>query len=173
MRKLILAAALGLVAACATQTPYQPVSQNDRYGYSETQIEQNRVRITFSGNALTERDTVETYLLYRAAEATTQRGYDYFIVANRDTDQRSSLQSVGPYRPRFGFSYFSLRHGWSPWYDPFWDEPQSYREITRYKAEAEIAMYHGSKPENDANAYDAREVAHNLEGHITRPTPAP
>ncbi len=171
MRKLLLAAALGLVAACAAQqTPYQPASQNDRYGYAETQIEANRLRISFSGNSLTERDTVETYLLYRAAEATLQHGYDYFVIANRDTEEHSRLQGVGPPRPLFPFDYYSYRHGWAPWYDPFWDEPQSYREITRYQAAAEIAMFHGQKPADNANAYDAHEVQHNLEGHITRPT---
>ncbi|HVZ99672.1 MAG TPA: hypothetical protein VG841_05110 [Caulobacterales bacterium] len=169
MRKLILAAALGLAAACATQTPYQPVSQNDRYGYAETPIETNRVRISFSGNSLTERDTVETYLLYRAAEATLQKGYDYFIVATRDTEEHSRLQGVGRPRPLFPYYYYSARHGWAPWYDPFWDEPQSYREITRYQAAAEITMYHGQKPADNPNAYDAHEVQHNLEGRIVRP----
>lgn len=172
MRLLLMAAAAGLLAACATPTPYQAVSANDRYGYAETQIEANRLRITFSGNSITERDTVETYLLYRAAEATLQRGYDYFVVANRDTEQRSQLVGTAPYRPLFPVYFYSRRHGWAPWYDPFWDEPDTYREVTRYRAEAEIAMFHGQKPADNAAAYDAREVQHNLEGHITRPTGA-
>ena len=32
MRKLLLAAALGLLAACATATPYQPANA-DHYGF--------------------------------------------------------------------------------------------------------------------------------------------
>ena len=170
MRILLLAAAAALLAACATQTPYQAASPQDRYGYSETQIEPNRVRITFSGNTLTDRSTVETYMLYRAAETTVQHGYDYFIVANRDTEGRSTLESVGPYRPMFPVWFYSRRHGWGLWNDPFWNEPQDYREVTRYRAEAEIAMYHGQKPADNAAAYDARDVQHNLEGHIVRPT---
>jgi hypothetical protein len=39
-------------------------------GYSEQQIENNRFRVQFAGNSLTDRKTVETYLLYRAAELT-------------------------------------------------------------------------------------------------------
>lgn len=177
MRTLLLAAAVGLLAACATQTPYQPSTDSSRYGFSEQQIENNRLRITFRGNTLTDRETVETYLLYRAAEATQQRGYDYFIVANRETDEHSRLQSSGPstmaglYRPRFAFDYwyFSPRRGWSPWYDPFWDEPVSYREVTRYEAGAEIAMFRGAKPTDNPDAYNASEVIANLQGRVVRP----
>lgn len=174
MRMLMLATALtAALAACATPTPYQAAS-TDRYGFQEQQIEANRVRITFRGNTLTDRDTVETYLLYRAAEVTLAAGKDYFIVANRDTEEHSRLQSTGPRHPRFAFDYwyFSPRRGWSPWYDPFWDEPSSYREVSRYEAIAEIAMFNGPKPANDANAFDAREVQANLQGRIARPPPA-
>jgi len=169
----MLAVAAGLLTACATATPYQPGAGGTpgAYGFTEQQIESNRTRITFRGNTLTDRETVETYLLYRAAEITTQGGFDYFIVANRDTEGHSRLQSVGPRSPRFGFDYwyFSPRRGWSPWYDPFWAEPSSYREVTRYEAVAEIAMFRGQKPADDPNAFDAREVQQNLQGRITRP----
>lgn len=172
MRMLVLAAA-ALLAACATATPYQPGAPN-AYGFQEQQIENNRLRITFRGNTLTDRETVETYLLYRAAELTLERGHDYFIVANRDTEEHSRLQGTGTRSPRFGFDYwyFSPRRGWSPWYDPFWNEPSSYREVTRYEAVAEIAMFSGRKPADDANAFDAREVQANLQGRIVRPPPA-
>ena len=168
MRTLLLAVAVGLLSACATATPYQP-AVTDRYGFEETRIETNRVRINFRGNTLTERETVETYLLYRAAELTLENGFDYFIVADRDTERESRLQ--GTYRPRFAYDYwyFSPRRGWSPFYDPFWDEPTSYREVTRYEAVAEIAMFNGQKPANDPDAFDAREVQANLQGRVVRP----
>lgn len=170
MRTLLLAVAAGLLSACATATPYQ-LATTDRYGFEEQRIESNRVRITFRGNTLTDRETVETYLLYRAAELTLQSGNDYFIVADRGTEEHSRLQGAGYYRPRLAFDYwyFSPRRGWSPWYDPFWNEPTSYREVTRYEAVAEIAMFSGQKPQNDASAFDAREVQANLQGRIVRP----
>ncbi len=170
MRMLVLAAMAGALAACATATPYQPAA-SDRYGFQEQQIESNRVRITFRGNTLTDRETVETYLLFRAAEVTLQGGRDYFVVAKRDTEERTRLQSTGLDQSRFAFDhwYFSPRRGWSPWYDPFWAEPASYREVTRYEAVAEIAMFSGPKPGDDPNAFDAREVQANLQGRIVRP----
>lgn len=173
MRMLALAAVAGLLAACATATPYQP-SETAGYGFQEQTIENNRVRITFRGNSLTDRETVETYLLYRAAEVTLQNGKDYFVIANRDTEEHSRLQSDGFGRSRYGFSYWAFRPyaGWSPWYDPFFDEPTRYREVTRYEAIAEIAMFNGQKPANEANAFDAREVQQNLQGRVVRPPPA-
>lgn len=173
MRMLALAAVAGLLAACATATPYQP-TETAGYGFQEQTIESNRVRITFRGNTLTDRETVETYLLYRAAEVTLQSGKDYFIVANRDTEEHSRLQDDGFGRGRYGFGYYAYRPrlGWSPWYDSFWDEPARYREVTRYEAIAEIAMFNGAKPANDANAFDAREVQQNLQGRVVRPPAA-
>lgn len=170
MRMLALAAVAGLLAACATATPYQP-SETAGYGFQEQQIEDNRVRITFRGNTLTDRETVETYLLYRAAELTLAAGKDYFVVSDRDTEEHSRLQGEG-FRPSpYGFRYYAFRPhwGWSPWYDPFWDEPSRYREVTRYEAIAEIAMFNGQKPANDASAFSAREVQANLQNRIVRP----
>ncbi|MGE0741638.1 MAG: hypothetical protein AB7O98_09870 [Hyphomonadaceae bacterium] len=168
MRTLLLAAAAGLLAACATATPYQSAGPAGAYGFSEQRIESNRMRITFSGNSLTDRDTVETYLLYRAAEVTLENGFDYFVVAQRDTEANSRLQGTGPVFP-YSYRYFHPRHGWAPWYDPFWNEPMNYREVTRYEAIAEIAMFNGAKPANDPSAYAAREVQANLQARIARP----
>ncbi len=102
MRMLGLAAVAGLLAACATATPYQP-TETAGYGFREQRIEDNRVRITFRGNTLTDRETVETYLLYRAAEVTLQSGKDYFVVVTRDTEEHSRLQSEGFGKPLWLF----------------------------------------------------------------------
>lgn len=169
MRSLVIAAAV-LVGACATSTPYQAQSAASQYGFEEQTIETNRVRISFNGNSLTDRRTVENYMLYRAAETTLERGYDYFIVANRDTEEHSRLQGEN-YHPRsaFDYRYYHPRYGWAPWYDPFWDQPTSYREVTRYEAVAEIAMFSGQKPADNPSAFDARQVQANLQGEIVRP----
>ena len=149
MRKLVLPvaiAALALLGACATATPYQAAMDSSSRGYSEQQIENNRFRVQFSGNSLTDRKTVETYLLYRAAELTKLNGYDHFRVVHRDTD---------PFWPRWGY------------YDPYWG-PAQYRESTRYMASAEILMGKGPKPD-DAAYFDADQVLMNLSGSIVRP----
>jgi len=165
-----------ILGACATSTPYQAASSNAR-GYSEQQIESNRFRVSFSGNSLTHQETVENYLLYRAAELTTQRGFDHFIIAERATDKKERFVGSAPhstrysrgYRGYFGWSYFRPSYGWGFGYgDPFYDDFDIH-QITRFEASAEIVMGRGVKPANNERAYDAREVMNNLAATIKRP----
>jgi hypothetical protein len=141
MRILILAALAGLAAGCATQPTYQARSEDSRYGYAELQVQPNRVRISYNGDTLTPRDTVETYLLYRAAEATLERGFDYFVIVAHDTDENTRYESMGV-RPRFGGI--------------------TYREISSHAAMAEIVLFEGDEPPPIANIYDARAVQQSL-----------
>jgi outer membrane biogenesis lipoprotein LolB len=58
-----------LLAACSQATPYQPASSGSAIhgGDSQQLIAPNHYRVRFHGNSLTSRETVEAYLLYRAA----------------------------------------------------------------------------------------------------------
>ena len=171
MTRFLMALSALVLAACAAVTPYQPAAQLGAFGYVEKRIEDNRYALTFNGNALTERETVESYLLYRAAELTLQQGFDYFIVSQRATDGRSSLvplagRGYAGFRP--DYVWYAPRYGWLPYQDPFWDDT-TYREVTRYQATAEIVLFKGQKPATDPQAFDARQVKQNLEGQIQRP----
>jgi hypothetical protein len=163
MKRLIIAAtallALGGLSACETATPYQPLKPGSASsgGYSEVKVEQDRWRITFAGNSMTARDTVETYLLYRAAELTVNQGYDWFETVDRQTYKHTETfaDPVGPYgygwRPYWRYSVrgFGWR-GWDPyWGDPFWADQVDVQTIERYETSAEIVMHHGPKPEGD------------------------
>ena len=55
-----LVASTTLVAACATETTYRPATGSGFYrtGYTDTQIEPNRFRVTFGGNSVTEHEFV-------------------------------------------------------------------------------------------------------------------
>lgn len=192
----LLALSAALLTACATATPYQPASSVDaRDGFVEQKIENDRMRVSFAGNSLTSRETVETYLLYRAAELTKQNGYDHFTITDRATDKNTRVQSTGfrdPYYGLFDYSYFHPRYGWtSPYYrplhysrfggprfgfhDPFYSNWGGYgndfdfREITRYKASAEIRFGRGEKPRALDNAFNAHEVMANLGTEIVYP----
>ncbi|HVI31736.1 CC0125/CC1285 family lipoprotein [Phenylobacterium sp.] len=183
----VLALAAGL-AACATATPYQPnlPGQQTSGGYSEMRLEQNRFRVNFAGNSLTSRETVEGYLLFRAAELTVQNGYDWFSIVDRHTD-RNARTYVEPdpfYRPWYGPSYgfwrpswryYGRGFGWRTW-DPFWGDPfwadrVDVRTVERFEASAEIVMGRGPKPADDTRAFDARAVIDNLRPRIQYPTP--
>lgn len=153
-----------LLAACGTPTPYQPVA--DGFGYAEQPLETNRYRVTFSGNSLTARETVENYLFYRAAEVTLERGFDYFIVAEEDvernTQYRTTYSGVGApfgsfYGTRFRGAYFGS--GFST---------ATSRPINSYEAYANILLRRGEKPADDPEAYDARDVLARLDPSIVR-----
>lgn len=181
-------ALLGALGACATATPYQPNirGQATSGGFSEVKLEPNRFRVTFAGNSLTSRETVEGYLLYRAAELTLSQGYDTFTIVDRHTDQdrRTYVEPDPLYRPWYGpsFGYWrpSWRYygagfgwrGWDPfWGDSFWADRMDVRTVDKFEASAEVAMSKGPKAEGDPKAFDARAVVENLGPRIQRPQP--
>ncbi len=158
----LVVALLGL-SACALPTLYQPAT--DGYGFSQQQIEGNRFRVSFSGNSLTARETVENYLLYRAAELTLAQGGDYFVVVNRETEARSEYDT--------GFGGYG-GYGYGPWghrHSFLGAGTGSVRAITEYRAYADIVVYRGSKSPTEPNAYDARDVMARLAPTIVRPAP--
>src|SRR5689334_132254 len=92
---LLAATAAGLATACSSvsSTLYQPAGVADKYGYAEQQLEHNKMRVTFNGNDRTDVTTVKKYVLYRAAEVTLNRGYDFFILADRGVATDSAFES--------------------------------------------------------------------------------
>lgn len=174
MRFAIFAVVVLLAAACATSTPYGPA--NGGYGFSDQKIEDNRYRVTFRGNASTSRETVENFLLYRAAELTLENGFDYFIVVESDTEAKTtySHSSYYPaYYGRYDYYYGSRRyHRHFPYYASGFDWAHPYesytREITRYSASAFVTLHHGEKPTDDPHAFDARQIVDNLETFVAQ-----
>jgi len=206
LRHLLMVASAAILAACATSTPYQPASKPGGFdGFSQTMIENDRARVTFGGNSLTDRETVENYLLYRAAEIAVERGFEHFTLAERDTEQKTRLQTSpslrsGLYDPYFGYSFYRPSYGWSrPYaysrfngfygrsafgrrgfgrrgfgfgspfgYDPFFDD-YDVREITKYRATAEVKFGRGFSSSEKDNTFNAKEVLSNLAPTITYP----
>lgn len=151
MRILIMAAAAALATACASQAPvYESRMDGGRYGYAEMQLEPNRVRVTYNGDTLTARETVETYLLYRAAETTLQRGFDYFVVTSANVEEDSHYEGMSGGHPRLSGA--------------------SFREVSRHNAMADILMFEGDRPPQIANAYDARAVQQALQARVIQPS---
>ncbi|RZK81072.1 MAG: hypothetical protein EOO66_29150, partial [Methylobacterium sp.] len=179
-----LATSTLMVAGCATETRYRPATGQgfNRTGYSERQIEPNRFLVGFSGNSVTTRDTVERYLFFRAAELTLQNGYDYFVMADRDTDRQTRTYTTpgfgGGFGPGWGYGGFggywgpSWRYGgrgfrggafgggfgpWGGWGGGFNDF--DVRTVDRFEASAEVVMRKGPIPRDNIRAFDARDRA--------------
>lgn len=109
MRNAFVVLALSLlIAGCST--PYQPLGRIG--GYSEIQIDPVTVRVSFRGNGYTERGVVESYLIYRVAEVTLNRGFDWFVVSEREGE--------GGWHPQYGNTGFTstavikMYHGFRP-----------------------------------------------------------
>ena len=178
MRPILVAVAAAALAvsACATATTYAPEGYGgQRGGYSEMRLQEDRWGVSFSGNSLTSRDTVEMYLLYRAAELTLQSGYDWFATDYRQTERDTRYYADpdpwfhGGYGRYWGPRWrFYRRNYWSPWGDP-WGRNFDVREVSRYEARAEIVMGSGTPPADARYAFDAREIIANLGPRVIRP----
>jgi hypothetical protein len=174
-----------LLLACATATPYQPQMPGQRIagGYSETRLGDRKFQVRFAGNTLTSRETVEGYLLYRAAELTLENGYDWFRMTDHSTeaDRRTYIERYPRYDPWYGPSYYNWRPHWryyrsgvwSTWHpygtDPFWSYDTDVRTVERFEAEAEIVMHRAPMQPDASRAFDARKVLEDLGPTIRRP----
>lgn len=158
-----LAAVLALMAlaACARPTPYQAAENKSQHGYTEEAIGKDQYRIGFTGNGITTRKTVDLYLLYRAAELTEDKGFDYFIVGDRkeyiDPQGLAGRQSQVSFARRQELligSGIRARFG---------------EEIVdHYGAEIDILMQKGDAP-SSANVHKAVDVIARSEKAIQRP----
>ncbi len=165
-------AALILVAACATPTPYQAATPETSTGYQAQRIESDRFRVSFRGNSATSRQIVDTYMFYRCAEITLQNGKDYFVVVNKDVDKSTRYETYGSTLAWGWAGGWGWRHrpvmpaGWAP-------DAGYARPISNYEAIADIVLRSGVKPAEDADAYDAREVLAAIGQTVLRIAPAP
>lgn len=177
--KLMVAITALVLSACVSPTPYQ-AANDQRYGYTDEQLEDNRYKVSFAGNTLTEQQTVADYMLYRAAELTKAAGYDYFVITNRLTEYEQLVIQRPLYDPFFtplshhrrraygwlydtGPYFYSARH---PFFmTGYYDVPAG----TRYTSWAEIVLVKGAKPQGKENAYTAETIIENLSPKIIRP----
>ena len=182
IRAVLAVAAVLTLGACVGETPYQSLATSPdpgRGGYSERQIEPGKWRVLFSGNSLTSRQTVETYLLYRAAELTVEQGYDWFSLQKAETRAHPKLQTVptpapqamdGAWGPHWRYRGGSWFGGWRD-LEPDAPPPPAMtdRTLTAYVAFADITLQHGAKPADDPAAFDARAVLKRLGQDVARP----
>lgn len=171
-RPLLGAFAASLVlAGCMQPTAYGPRTEGAREGYTDRALTANRYRITFTGNTVTPRETVESYLLLRAAEVTKAAGYSSFVFDTRNTRARTTYQAVplGPppdpwWGYRRGFGYWG---GYGFPYDPGVDV------ITRtnFQAYAEIVMLTPDQAAKEPRAVNANEVIARIGPEAIKPPP--
>lgn len=164
-RALVLILMTAALAACAKPALYQPMHGED-VGYGEQQLETNRYRVWFAGNAATPRETVEDYVLYRCAELTLEKGYDYFVLSDRTAEREHAGGGSGSgISLGIGGFRFGGRGGVSIGVGT--GIPLG-RGDAKYFGQADAVLMKGKKPAKDAAAFDAREIKANLEPGIIR-----
>jgi hypothetical protein len=184
-RALPLTLAAVLLAGCMTPSAYAPRAAGDRTGYTDMALATNRYRVTFTGNSVTPRDTVESYLLLRAAEVTRAAGYSNFVFDTRNTKANHSYQTIpdgpgGPYwggggfgggwGRRGGFGYWGGYGGWGGFgygYDPAVDIVVR----TNYEAYAEIVLLTPEQAAKDPRSLNAADVIAHIGPQATPPKP--
>ena len=183
----LLAVLMLATLGCAHPTPYQPLGTRSEAsgGYSDERVAQEHYRVTFRGNTLTSRETVEAYLLYRAAELTVSEGYDWFTVIDHEVEHTVTreLRRDSLYRPWFGRTYgtwqpywrYYLRgQGWIIWNpyhaDPFWTDRVDERQVEQFESSAEIRAGRGVAPVANGQVFVAREVLEEIGPRVVRPS---
>lgn len=166
-----------MLTACASSGLYQ--ARDGESGYAETRQGETEWRVEFVGDDSASRETVETYLLYRAAELTAESGYAWFAMSkpavSEDVEIIVEAERRDAYRARYWQPNWRRRDRF------FWSDVDSVgpmpherrmadgprvRNHVRYSTSAEIVMGNGDRPRG---AFAARETIAALEGSIVRP----
>jgi len=163
-----------VLAGCATPAPYAPMAPGQATGYTDRQLADNRWRVTFTGNSVTPRETVENSLLLRAAEVTLASGHSHFVFDTRDTKAQTRYDAfpVGP--PGFGYGGYGrgfgygagFGYGYGPGYwgfHPAWGYSAFGPDVdivstTKYESYAEIVVLNAEQAQREPRAVDARAV---------------
>lgn len=153
---ILPALALALAGCAAQPTPYQ-AQEGRSTGYDQQQIDGQTWRVEFAGNAATPRETVDNYLLYRAAEIMRFGGYDRFVVLEKEVERDVEYRGFGPYPGHLGVGVG--RHGGRFGYGL---GVSDYYPVTRYSAFATVRVYDGGPPPAGLQVYDANEIIQQL-----------
>jgi hypothetical protein len=155
---ILLVCILAFVTACAT--PYQPKGFTG--GYSQVQLDNTSVRVEFKGNGYTSRERVEAFVLYRCAELTIERGYDYFVLYRGDTESQQQTVQTAPGTFNATTTGSGSHYSTSGTYTP-----GQTVTFNRRTATAVIKMFKGEKPTDQPGAYVARDLVDNLQSQYS------
>jgi hypothetical protein len=158
------------LAGCTTPAPYAPRGHGETTGYTDRELAANRYRVTFTGNSATSRETVENFLLLRAAEVALAAGSQNFMFDSRDTrtDTRySAFPEPGP-GPGWG-RYWRFRPYWG--YGAFGPTDVDIVTTTRYEAYAEIVLLTADQASHEPRALNAHDVVSHLGPSAAPPPP--
>ncbi len=145
---------LVLVISLGCATSYEEKSFFGE-GFSETQLSENVWIVNFSGSKYTEKETTVDFSLLRSAELTWKNGFNYFSIADSNTDVSTDTHTT-PRRSSStetvqGYGNFATYQSNTRYYG---GETYTDREFTSSNT---IIMFK-KKPEKTLNAFDAKFI---------------
>ena len=155
MRNLTIGILCVTLSACATA--YKPDGLSG--GFSETQIDTNVWRITFTGNGYTKRHRAEDFALLRSADLTLKNGHSNFILADSNSSAETSAFTTPTTSHTTGSAYRTgnYLHGSA--------RTQTYGGqtivVSKHSATNTVVMFH-EKPSIQGMVYDARFICGTL-----------
>ena len=157
MRRRLAIVLLASLWGCPTG--YAPIHDAIGDGYQDFRLDGNTWDVKFVGNALTDQDTVDHYLLYRCAEITAGEGFDFFAVLDTDSKVSRSYtyHETSTYQPYGGNGYGTVN-----------TEGRVSGHVRYRTVRARIKAFKGPKPENDPGVFDARETLKYVGAQIKR-----
>ncbi|MBU2547007.1 MAG: hypothetical protein KKB20_01230 [Proteobacteria bacterium] len=151
---------IGLLIAGCGATRYQRIGSEG--GYDDQCITDTNCLVWFRGNSQTPSERAMFYSLYRCAELTLERGFDYFVVESSIEDlQKSEYHVPAEYKTTTTTEGNKTETKTS-------FSPARVETVEKPLARIRISMFKGEKPADAKEAYSAREVMRNLEPRIER-----
>ena len=154
---LAVAASALTLGACASLAPYGPQRGPGGQGFVEQRIDRDRFRVTYNGVGAP--GPVADRALLRAAQITTDQGYDWFEVTQRYIDGRPD--SAGGVRPSVSVGYGSSNYGGWRASGTGVGVGLNFSGPSPTSTSLEIVMGRGQRPDRP-EVYDARGVQENL-----------
>ncbi|MDG6099564.1 hypothetical protein EXU34_19070 [Alteromonas sp. ZYF713] len=162
----IFALVLTVLGGCASQPAYR-AAESGGYGYNETKLTDTQYRVYFKGRG-SDKTKAMDYAMLRAAEVTIEQGYDWFVVANRETlIDREKVTT----EPQVGFSQrytqvtncgvLTCRTERHPRSTLSAGVFVGGKQSSTIESVLDVQLGRGVRPD-DAQSYDARQVAENL-----------
>lgn len=162
----------GLILAAATLSscgPSKYMAKTDNwlkmYGYSELPMDSSTYQVTYAGDNTMPPDLVDRYALYRSAELTVAKGFNYFIVMDGTANANSSTYTSTT--PGAETHTTSIEHDMDPQTGKMipvavTTSNQDYSTMTMtstfHTATKTIRMFKGERPGDNAHAYDAKSM---------------
>ena len=92
MKRIIFLVLIISLTGCMDQ--YQKKEYSWGAGHSETQLDNNIFRVTYTGDEFTSEEAAIDFSLLRCAELTIENGYNYFSIMEKNSSVKTEVYSV-------------------------------------------------------------------------------